>query len=158
MRTKLMILTAALLCSAPLAHAQQAASTEPAGIVDFGVRAGTTDGDEARYERYQDLRSGAFSKVQFGKQTDTYMFNVGAWNIGYRDQNYNAQYTDGKARYSGYFDSTPLNYSYLTSTPWVESQTGVFTLNQAARLQVQNKVPGVVGIPTTAAQLATRSI
>ena len=158
MRNKLIVLTAALLCSAPFAHAQQAASTEPAGIVDFGIRAGTTEGDEARYERYQDLRSGAFSKVQFGKQTDTYMFNVGARNIGYRDQNYNAEYTNGKAKYSGYYDSTPLNYSYLTSTPWVETQTGVFTLNSAARLQVQNKAPGVVGVPTSAAQLATRSI
>ena len=48
MRTKLILLTAALLCSAPFAHAQQAATTEPAGIVDFGVRAGTTEGDEAR--------------------------------------------------------------------------------------------------------------
>ena len=58
MRTMLIILTAALLCSAPIAHAQQAASTEPAGIVDFGVRAGTTKGDDARYERY-------FSNGQF---------------------------------------------------------------------------------------------
>ena len=158
MRTKLILLTAALLCSAPFAHAQQAANPEPAGIVDFGVRAGTTEGDEARYERYQDLRSGAFSKVQFGKQTDSYQFNFGAWNIGYRDQNYNADYSDGKAKYSAFFDSTPLNYSYTASTPWVEQSTGVFTLNSAARLQVQNKVAGVVGVPSSAAQLATRSI
>jgi MtrB/PioB family decaheme-associated outer membrane protein len=158
MRTRLILLTAALLCSAPIAHAQQAATTAPAGIVDFGVRAGTTEGDEARYERYQDLRSGSFSKVQFGRQTDTYQFNFGAWNIGYRDQNYNADYSDGKARYASFYDSTPLNYGYLTSTPWVESQTGVFTLNSAARLQVQNRVPGVVGVPANVAQLATRSI
>ena len=78
------------------------------------------------------------------------MFNFGAWNIGYRDQNYNAEYTDGKAKYSGYFDSTPLNYSYMASSPWVESQTGVFTLHAAARLQVQNKVAGVVGVPSSA--------
>ncbi|MGE3957318.1 MAG: MtrB/PioB family outer membrane beta-barrel protein [Vicinamibacterales bacterium] len=158
MRTKLIALTAALLCSAPLAHAQQAANTQPAGIVDFGVRAGTTEGDYARYERYQDLRDGAFSKVQFGKNTDTYMFNLGAWNIGYRDQNYYVNANTGKARYSGFFDSTPLNYSYLTSTPWQETQTGVFTLDSAARLRVQSRAQGVVGIPTAAAQLATRSI
>lgn len=158
MRNKLIALTAALLCSAPLAHAQQAASTEPAGVVDFGVRAGSTEGDYARYERYQDLRDGAFSKVQFGKQTDTYRFDLGAWNIGYRDQSYNAAFTNGKAKYSGFFDSTPLNYSYLTSTPWRETSTGVFTLDAAARLQVQNKVVGVVGVPQNAAQLATRSI
>ena len=92
MRNKLMIWTAALLCSAPLAHAQQAAtSEEPAGIADFGVRAGTTEGDEARYERYQDLRNGVFSRIQFGKVTDQSILNLGASNIGYRDQNYYAQ-------------------------------------------------------------------
>ncbi|HUR33590.1 MAG TPA: MtrB/PioB family outer membrane beta-barrel protein [Vicinamibacterales bacterium] len=159
MRNMLMTLTAALLCSAPLAHAQQPAPAEaPAGVVDLGIRAGTMNGDFARYERYRDLRDGVFSKVEFGKDTGTTMFRLGASNIGYRDQNYQAEYTNGKATYSGFFDSTPLNYSYLTSTPWVESQPGVFTLNAAARLQVQNKVAGVVGVPSTAAQLATRSI
>lgn len=158
MRTKLIVLTAALLCSAPLAHAQQAASTEPAGVADFGVRAGTTEGDAARYERYRDLRNGAFSRVEFGKQSETSKFEFGAWNIGYRDQSYNASFTSGKAKYAGFFDSTPLNYSYLASTPWVETSTGVFTLDAAARLQVQNKVAGVVGVPQNAVQLATRSI
>ncbi len=158
MRTKLIVLTAALLCSAPLAQAQQAASTEPAGIVDFGVRAGSMEGDYARYERYRDLRDGAFSKVQFGKQSETYKFDFGAYNIGYRDQNYTANYASGKASYSGFFDSTPLNYSYLTSTPWRETSTGVFTLDATARQQVQNRAAGVVGVPSSAAQLATRSI
>ena len=71
MRTKLIVLTAALLCSAPLARAQQAETTEPAGIADVGVRAGSMDGDEARYQRYQDLRNGVFSRISFGKVTDT---------------------------------------------------------------------------------------
>ena len=159
MRNTLMIWTAALLCSAPLAHAQRAATTDkPAGIVDVGIRAGTTTGDLARYERYRDLRNGAFSRVQFGKDSDRYRFSLGASNIGYRDQNYYANYTNGKAKYSGSFDSIPLNYSYLTSTPWRETQPGVFTLDAAARLQVQSKVPGVVGVPSSAAQLATASI
>lgn len=159
MRTKLTIFTAALLCVAPLALAQEAATTsETTGVVDIGARAGARDGDYARYERYQDLRNGVFSRVQFGKSTDHYLLNLGASNIGYRDQNYYANYTDGKSRISGFFDSTPLNYSYLTSSPWVQTSTGVFTLDAAARLQVQNKVAGVVGVPQTAANLATPSI
>lgn len=159
MRTKLTIFTAALLCVAPLAFAQEAATTEAAtGVVDIGVRAGTLDGDYARYERYQDLRNGLFSRVQFGKNTDHSRMSLGASNIGYRNQNYYADYTDGKSRISGFFDSTPLNYSYLTSSPWVQTSTGVFTLDTAARLQVQNRAAGIVGVPTTAAQLATRSI
>lgn len=158
MRTTLMIWMAALLCSAPLAHAQQPATEAPAGIVDLGIRAGTMTGDSARYERYRDLRDGTFSRIQFGKDTDTYRYGFGASNIGYRDQYYYAHYTNGTSRISGFFDSTPLNYSYLTSTPWRETATGVFTLDAAARLAVQNKAPGVVGVPQTAANLATRSI
>jgi MtrB/PioB family decaheme-associated outer membrane protein len=151
-------MTAALLCSAPLAQAQQPApADEPTGLVDIGVRAGTTSGDEARYERYRDLRNGVFSRVRFGKDTDRYTFSLGASNIGYRDQNYYASYTNGKAKYSGYFDSIPLNYSYMTSTPWVETSTGVFTLDAATRLAVQNKVPGVVGVPQSVANLAVAS-
>lgn len=159
MRTKLMIVTAALLCVAPLARAQQAApAAEPVGVVDLGARMTSVDGDEARYERYRDTRNGVFSRIEFGKATDQFKYAFGASNIGYRDQNYYADYTNGKAKYSAYFDSIPLNYSYNAFTPWRETQTGVFTLDSAARLQVQNKVPGVVGVPANAAQLATRSI
>ena len=159
MRTKLMIVTAALLCVAPLARAQQPApAADPVGVVDLGARMTSVDGDEARYERYRDTRNGVFSRIEFGKATDQFKYAFGASNIGYRDQNYYADYTNGKAKYSAYFDSIPLNYSYNAFTPWRETQTGVFTLDSAARLQVQNKVPGVVGVPANAAQLATRSI
>ena len=135
MRTKLMIVTAALLCVAPLARAQQAApAAEPVGVVDLGARMTSVDGDEARYERYRDTRNGVFSRIEFGKATDQYKYAAGATNIGYRDQNYYADYTNGKAKYSAYFDSIPLNYSYNAFTPWRETQTGVFTLDSAARL------------------------
>lgn len=161
MRTKLIVLTAALLCSAPFAHAQQPVAAVPeasSGVVDIGPRITSTDGDEARYERYRDLRSGLFSRVYFGKDTDKVKYDLGASNIGYRDQNYYVNYTDGKSKISGYFDAIPLNYSYMTTTPWVESSTGVFKLDDNAQAAVQNKVPGVVGVPQNVAQLATRSI
>ena len=124
MRNTLMLSTVLLLCAAPLAQAQDAAAPEPAGVVDFGLRAGTMDGDAARYERFRDLRNGAFSRVQFGKTTDQVMLSLLATNIGYRDQHYEANYTNGTSTLNAFFDSTPLNYSYLTSTPWREVQTG----------------------------------
>src|SRR4051794_12275366 len=112
MRNKLMIWTAALLCSAPLAHAQQAAITEaPSGIADIGARFGSPNGDEARYERYRDLRGGLFSRIAFAKNTDQKMYDLGLSNAGYRDQNYFVNFTDGKSKISGYFDAIPLNYS-----------------------------------------------
>ncbi len=166
MRIRLTMATGALLlASVNLAVAQQApqSSNPPAvdgvtGSVDVGVRSESATGDEARYERYRDLRSGASSQISLGKITDRYMWGFKAENIGYHDQRYIANYTGGKAKVTGSWDSIPLNYSYLTSTPWVETSTGVFSLDAAARTAVQNKVPGVVGVPMNVAQLAAGSI
>lgn len=159
MRNTLTVMAVALLCAASAARAQEPAVPGPVtGFVDAGLRGTTTDGDGARYERYRDLRGGAFSRLQFGKEAEQYRVSVDAFNVGYRDQRYTGSYTNGRSRLSGIFDSIPLNYGYITSTPWVQTSTGVFTLNDAAQAQVQGRAPGVVGIPTTAAQLATPSI
>ena len=170
MHHRLIILTAALLlASVSVARAQQqtppatgaatpSIDAESSGFVDFGFRGTSTTGDGARYERYRDLRNGATSKITFGKQTDTYRFDARVDDIGYHDQRYSAGYNRGMLKLTGLWDSIPLNYSYLTSTPWVEASPNVFTLDLAARQAVQNKVPGVVGVPQTAAQLATPSI
>ncbi len=166
MRIRTMMATGALLlASVNLAGAQQTPSTPtPAadeavtGTVDVGVRSTSTTGDAARYERYRDLRSGMASRIHFGKTTDQYMWNATAENVGYNDQQYSVNYTGGKAKITGLWDSIPLNYSYLTSTPWAENSTGVFSLSTAARTAVQGKVPGVVGVPQNVASLATPSI
>ena len=166
MRIRVTIATGALLlASVSVAVGQQTppSSNPPAaegvtGIVDIGVRSESTTGDEARYERYRDLRSGASTQISLGKATDQYMWTFKADNIGYHDQRYVASYTGGKAKVTGSWDSIPLNYSYLTSTPWVETSTGVFSLDAAARTAVQNKVAGVVGVPQNVAQLAAGSI
>ena len=180
MRTSLSLTVITLLLFAPAAHAQQrpvltpapevlpapepaggetgtAATTPPVnGSVDFGFRGTSTSGDAARYERFRDLRDGSWTRFLYGKATDSYLFDARAQNIGYRDQRYTADYMGGKGRFAGTFDSIPLNYSYITSTPWVEQSPGVFTLDPAARQQVQ--AGQVVGIPQTPAQLATPSI
>ncbi len=165
MRIRLTIVVGALLlASANLAQAQPKAPDKAppieglTGTLDFGFRSESTTGDAARYERYRDLRQGAYSVLLLGKDTDQFKFNLRADNIGYRDQRYQLNYTGGKAKVTGSWDSIPLNYSYLTSTPWVETSTGVFSLDTAARTAVQNKVAGVVGVPQSAANLATPSI
>jgi len=165
MRNRLMMMTAApLLAFASLAMAQPAPATPTdvnrwRGAIDFGARATSATGDSARYERYRDLRSGVFSKISFEKETDQYALKAKADNIGYHDQRYQANYEKGgQLKIAALWDSIPLNYSYLSSTPWVEESRGVFTLDAAARLLVQNGAPGVVGVPTTPAQLATPSI
>ncbi|MBI3401624.1 MAG: MtrB/PioB family outer membrane beta-barrel protein [Acidobacteria bacterium] len=165
MRTRVMILAAALLLASANQAAAQPKAADPApvivgltGTIDFGVRSESTTGDEARYERYRDLRQGAFSQISLSKNTDEFKLNIRAENIGYHDQRYSVNYTGGKAKVIGSWDSTPLNYSYLTTSPWVETSTGVFSLDAAARTAVQNKVAGVVGVPQNAASLTTPSI
>lgn len=177
MRNKVSIITAALLLASTIAWAQQegAAQTQPPvkqaqapaatsnvpwlGSVDFGFRGTSVDGDEARYDRYSDLANGAYSRLVFGKHSDTFAFDASAFNVGYHNQAYSASLTNGKLQFSGDWNSTPLNYSYMSVTPWVEASSGAtaaYTLDPAARLAVQTKT--AIGIPANAAQLATPSI
>jgi MtrB/PioB family decaheme-associated outer membrane protein len=166
MRNRLMTVTAALLASATFAMAQTPAqqTTAPAvkaisGSIDFGARITSTTGDEARYERFRDLRDGAAANLVFGKETDTYIFGVTAENIGYRDGRYTLHYQASKVKVHFLFDQIPLNYGYNTSTPYAVSTSGdvvTMTLDSTARSNVQNKVPGVLGIPTTLAQWTTQ--
>lgn len=165
MRNRVMCVTAALLlASATIAMAQTPAetgsggATPASGTIDVGFRTTSVTGDEARYERYRDLRNGAYTNITFGKETEKYVFNLEARNIGYHDQRYALDYANSKMKVSFLWDSTPLNYAYNTMTPWVESGGNIWTLDTAARTAVQNNVPGVVGIPFTAAALNTASI
>lgn len=169
MRIRITILATAFLASATVAWAQGSATPTPAAstsklagtVIDFGFRGTSVSGDEARYERYRDLRTGVYSRLEFQKQTDTRTFSVQALNVGYRDQSYEAGFTNGSLKLSGGYDQTPLNYSYLTSTPWtrtINGSTVTFALDDTAQSQVQAKLAGIVGVPSSAAQLATRSI
>ncbi len=173
MRNRVMIGTAALLlASATVAFGQEAPSTpvppgsnEPAiaqGFFDFGYRGLSSTGDEARLERYRDMRNGSFSQLSFARETYAWTFDAKAWNIGYHDQRYAANFANtGKVKVGFLWDSIPLNYSYLSSSPWRQTASGstaVFSLDAAARLAVQNKVAGVIGVPSTAAQAYAPSI
>jgi MtrB/PioB family decaheme-associated outer membrane protein len=92
------------------------------------------------------------------QNTDRFLFSASAENVGYDDQRYFANYTNGALTAAGSFMGTPLNYGYNTSTPWVEASPGVYTLDVAARTAVQGRVPGVLGIPANAAQAQQISI
>jgi hypothetical protein len=124
MRIRVMCVTAALLlASATFAMAQNAekgsASTPNSGTVDIGFRTSSVSGDEARYERYRDLRNGAYTNIVFGRDTEKYAFNLEAQNVGYHDQRYALNYANSRLKFAFLWDSTPLNYCYNCSTPWV---------------------------------------
>src|SRR5678815_2874978 len=59
------------------------------GKIDFGLRASTVDGDEARFMRFRGLRSGIYgTNIVAGRRTQDWTFETQAWNVGYRDQRY----------------------------------------------------------------------
>ena len=158
MRNKYMISAALLLlASASVAGAQQKAAAPAKApaleqTYELGFRGTTTTGDEARYERYQDLRSGLASKIGIGKDTDAMAYDFSAANVGYNDQAYAFNYNKfGKMMLSASFTGQPLNYAYNTLTPYKYAGNNKWTLDAATRTRVQNKEVGIVGIGTTAA-------
>src|SRR5215472_14500431 len=92
------------------------------GSFDFGYRgtAFSDNSDEARYQRYQDLRNGVFGEAfRWGAADDQKYWDVRATHIGYRDQQYAANYNNfGKIKASFAFNQIPLNFSYTTRTPY----------------------------------------
>lgn len=129
------------------------------GMFDFGYRGQSVEGDEARWERYRDLRAGPRAAGFVTRETGTSAFRVTANNVGYRDQRYAADFNQfGKMKLSAQWNSIPLNYAYYSMTPWKNQGGNVWTLDASARTQVQNKAPGVLGIGSSAANYNQASI
>ncbi len=170
MRNRLMTGAAALLlASAAIAGAQDKPQQEAApsnGTIEIGGRVTSTSGDEARYQRYQDLRNGANVNLLYNRETPNWTFDLKARNIGYRDQNYLASFSSRRVKLSFLFDQTPLNYMYGTRTPYA-CTAGNCALDAGLRGQIQASrgtgaapvhSPTIVGVPQTLAQLATGSL
>jgi len=157
--------------------ASPAASNLPfTGTLDIGGLFTTTSGDEARYERFRDTRNGLYSGLTASRETDTFLFNANATHAGYRDQRYSVSYTRPKLDFGFRFTGQPLNYSYLTRTPFT-TDGSTLTLDDNAQRAVQGPtfatndgtavgvpcapgaLPAACGNPAQAAQaLGNRSI
>jgi MtrB/PioB family decaheme-associated outer membrane protein len=130
-------------------------STAPTtGQFDFGFR-GTIyadNSDEARYQRYRDLRNGPFiENFRFGQNTQQTFFDVRATHVGYRDQQYVVNYNRfGNLRATFEFNEIPLFFSQDTETPYQQLSPGDFSLN-GLPLLVQ------AGVATTAIYAAQAS-
>jgi MtrB/PioB family decaheme-associated outer membrane protein len=155
MRHTLIVSAALLLMSAGAARAQDPPSlplpTDPVmvgrseatgkwyGTVDFGARASTVDGDEARFQRYRDLRSGVYATNGVaGRRTQDWAIETQAWNIGYRDQRYQLDVQRiGRLTGSFLYDQIPLWISADTRTLYTETQPGVFRLEDSMQQTIQ---------------------
>jgi MtrB/PioB family decaheme-associated outer membrane protein len=161
MRTRSLILTGALLlASAGLAQAQQFMPVTPfpdgpsLGQVNFGFRADSLSGDEARHNRFRDLRDGAYlDAFRFDKETDTWFFTASAANVGYRDQRYAGTFANiGRLEGSFSWDQIPLYISRDTRTLYTDQGNGVLAIDdsiqqriQAGTLSIANAMPLAIG-------------
>lgn len=160
MRTRTVILTGALLLgSGGLAAGQQeqgtaaapkpAAQTVPAavpqaagfkvGVVDFGFRTDSLSGDEARYSRFRDLRSGPFvSRFRLAKESETWAFRGEASNVGYRDQQYQATFENiGRVKAMFEYSQVPLFISRDTQSLYTDLGNGVLGVDDSIQKAVQ---------------------
>ncbi len=166
MRTKSLVVVAAVLLTAAGARAQDATTTTPAATagqqdvqkspaptagsefapvneVEIGLR-GTSfaDGsDKARYMRYQDLTNGGtLDKFRFSKETNGYQIGLQADHVGYLDQRYFASYSNyGKLNTSFEWNQTPLFYSETTRSLYTSVSPGVLTVPASVQAGIQNK-------------------
>ena len=160
MRTRTTILIGALLLVfAGLAHAQQETATGAAapqvvstpvptttpvspkfGTVDFGFRADNVNGDAARYNRFRDLRQGGYvDRFKLNKETETWVFQARANNVGYRDQRYTADFESlGKLKLAFDWNQIPLFISDSTRSLYKDNGNGVLTIDNALQQSVQD--------------------
>ena len=159
------VLTALLLAPAAGVRAQEPPTTnEPSvGAVDFGGQFSSTDGDEARYNRYKDLRSGALlDAFKYTREDENWIFNATGHHVGYRDQKFVAQFRNyERARISFTWDQIPLFYStadsdqfgLLSATPFRRVGDGEYRINDA----VQTTLQAICPTPPCSADSATNS-
>jgi MtrB/PioB family decaheme-associated outer membrane protein len=155
MRTPLLATVAVVVFAATAARAQDPPSLPPLtdpvdrgrsaldgkvyGAVDFGARITQVDGDQARFQRYRDLRSGVYAtNAVLGRRTPDSTVEAQAWNIGYRDQRYTLDLQRvGRLSASFLWDQIPLFISGDTRTLYTQAVPGVFRLEDLMQQEIQ---------------------
>src|SRR5215203_3796805 len=155
MRTRaFFVLTALLLAPAGSARAQETPTPAPeptVGSFDVGGQFSNINGDEARYQRYKDLRSGGLlDRFEYTREKENWLFNVTGHHVGYRDQKFVAEFRDyARARVSFTWDQIPLFYAepdsdqfgLLSATPYQRVGPGEYRINDAVQQTLQAFCP-----------------
>ena len=113
--------------------------TPKLGWIDFGYRGDSVSGDEARYNRYRDLRDGAtLNRFQIKKETATNYFFASADNIGYRDQRYSANFEKiGRLTASVDWIQVPLYLSKGTVSLYSDTGGGRLDIADSTQAAIQ---------------------
>src|SRR6478672_201521 len=90
MRATTIALCSALLAAPVAARAQESTTSTPStGAVDVGAQITSVSGDEARYQHYRDLRTGALlDGFHITHEKNGWTLKATATHVGYRDQKY----------------------------------------------------------------------
>lgn len=123
----------------PVEIARSEMSGKIYGSLDFGGRITQVDGDEARFQRYRDLRGGVYANnMLVGRRTEDWNFEAQAWNAGYRDQRYQVDLQRvGRLSATFLWDQIPLFISRDTRTLYTETAPGVFRIEDTIQQQIQ---------------------
>jgi MtrB/PioB family decaheme-associated outer membrane protein len=175
MRTRRCVVVAALLLVSAGAQAQQvtagqdaataAASGPPRDLTtnqaDFGFRV-THYGDaadQARYQRYRDLRDGAtLDLFRFAKRTAGWSFIGQADHVGYQDQRYAGSVNNfGRFKASFEWNQIPLFYSRDTQTLYTSSTPGVLRLDENVQAAIQGGTLNLAQVAPLATTFDLRS-
>ena len=157
MRNRTMLLIGALLlASAALPQAQQqrsedgqsavqttatpASSFKPQwGLFDFGYRGDSLDGDEARYNRFQDNRDGVVARFNFSRENATTFWTAQGDNIGWRDQRFYGEYNAiGKLKASFNWAQNPLFMASGSRTLYTDLGNGRLEIADNVQQSIQN--------------------
>lgn len=156
MRNRFRMTAALVLMSASVAGAQDPPTLPPPtdpieiarsqmtgkvyGSVDFGGRLNQVDGDEARFQRYRDLRPGIYAtNALAGRRTEDWNIEAQAWNVGYRDQRFLVDFQRvGRLSATFLWDQIPMFISRDTRTLYTQAAAGVFRLEDAMQQEIQS--------------------
>jgi len=127
MRTRVVMVATALLSGWVSIAAAQPAGQQPGeqppavnpwnmnlgNWLDVGARGTSVTGDEARFDRFRDLRTGPFlDRFRYERDTGARLFSFGVDNLGYRDQRFFGQFeVPGKLRISADWNQIPLFFA-----------------------------------------------
>ena len=127
---------------APAATPQpEAATSAPAwaGMIHFGVRGTSLDGEGSRFERYRDLGDGLFlERLSVKRDTPGWALEFNGEHVGRRDQRLSATaFAPGKIRASVMWDQIPMLLSRSTRSLYSGIGTGTLSIDDALQAQVQ---------------------
>src|SRR5262249_39714703 len=93
----------------PLAEENRTLFAPGRSTSELAGRLSSISGDEARYQRYEDIRDGLlFTGGRLLRETSDWSLKAGADNVGWRDQRYFANYEQfGRIKITGLWDEIP---------------------------------------------------